>query len=248
MVFVNNKEFQLDDFFNKKNRSFCIPLLRKGFIKIFCVLVHTERISSQFVNAFLEEVSFYNNPSLRRNGEKMERVLKIGGAKTLALYISDRDIGNYMSTCTSVYKARDVIFRERLENVQRIHGVKLIVTHTVHITKDSDYFNTYASYAVKRWAVFVIYNRNFTIGQAVKAISRAINASTISTLSKIMPIGNPLLGGGMHGVSKGIVFRGTRWEADEVARKIVSYRMPNNTSETIKAFVEREKKASSWFW
>ena len=177
----------------------------------------------------------------------MERVLKIGGAKTLALYISDRDIGNYVSTCTSVYKVKNVIFRERLENVQKIHGMKLIVTHVTH-TKDSDYFNAYAAYAVKRWAVYVIFNRNFTIGQAVKAISRATNASSMSTITKIMPIGNPLLGGGMHGVSKGIVFRGTRWEADEVARKIVSYRMPNNASEAIKAFVEREKKASSWFW
>ena len=44
------------------------------------------------------------------------------------------------------------------------------------------------------------------------------------------------------------VSTGTRWEADEVTRKIVSYRMPNNASEAIKAFVEREKKASSWFW
>ncbi len=94
----------------------------------------------------------------------MERVLKIGGAKTLALYISDRDIGNYMSTCTSVYKVKNVIFRERLENVQKIHGMKLIVTHVTH-TKDSDYFNTYAAYAVKRWVVYVIFNRNFTIGQ-----------------------------------------------------------------------------------
>ena len=174
----------------------------------------------------------------------MERVLKIGGARTLALYISDRDIGRYMSTCTSAYKARDAIFRDRIENVQRIHGVKLLVTNP----KDSAYFKTYAVYAVKRWVVYVIYNRNFTIAQAVKAISRATNASSMSTISKIMPIGNPLLGGGIHGVSKGIVFRGTRWEADVVARKIVSYRMPNNASEAIKAFVEREKKASSWFW
>ena len=95
--------------------------------------------------------------------------------------------------------------------------------------------------------MFVIFNRNFTIAQAVKAISRAINASSMSTISKIMPIGNPLLGGGMHGISKGIVFRGTRWEADEVARKIVSYRMPNNASEAIKAIVERTKKRPRGF-
>ena len=174
----------------------------------------------------------------------MERVLKIGGAKTLASYIVDKDIGNYMSICTSVYKARDAIFRDRLENVQRTYGEKLIGKHF----KDSDYFDTYASYATKRWAVFVIYNRKFSIGQAVKAVSRAINASSMSTISKIMPIGNPLLGGGMHGISKGIVFRGTFWQANEVARKISAYRMPNNADETIKAIVERTKKASSWFW